>query len=95
VIVKIWDRDWSLREFLGDVAMVPLFVFLILPLLGLEWLDRRYGAQFGPPRPWFAWYPVETWLGDLVWLERVERWRDRYTQHSEYARRGTAPDRLR
>lgn len=92
--MKLWDEDWSLREFLVDVASIPLWLFILLPLLGLEWLDRRYGAQFGWPQRWFAWYPVETWTGELVWLERVERWRNRHTQHSEYARLGRAPTSL-
>jgi hypothetical protein len=32
-----------------------------------------FGAPVGEWTPWFAWYPVRTWDGRLIWLSYVYR----------------------
>lgn len=37
-------------------------------------LDKLEGWKYSKPRRWFAWRPIITHDGLLVWLTRVWRW---------------------
>lgn len=34
-----------------------------------------FGHLIGPVEIWFAWFPVKTWYGSVVWLKKVRRQR--------------------
>lgn len=40
-----------------------------------------FGFPIAPWHDWFAWRPVRTWTGQLVWLQTVQR---RMCQKSSY-----------
>lgn len=38
-----------------------------------EWPKYQFASLCGPVDTWFAWLPVKTWYGKIVWLRKVKR----------------------